>query len=93
MVPMVQENDNAQVTVKPEDDARLSILEAQIDRDWSLYRKSYYRELKRSGKLQQAIRETALWCMEILHQFQNRGLNPDQAREVIQELIVPQPGR
>lgn len=86
-------NDVPQISIKPEEDARLPVLEARIERDWKRWRPAYFRELKASGILKEQIHQTALMCVEILHQYQNRGLHPDQAREVVQELIIPQPGR
>ena len=47
------------------------------------------REPEEGRKLKQHIQQTAIMCVETLHQYQNRGLNPDQAREAIQEIIVP----
>lgn len=78
-----------QVSIPPQEDARLPILEAKIDRQWQQFRPKYYRELKAKGTLQQQIRQTALMCVETLHQFQNKGLSPDQGREAIQSLIIP----
>lgn len=79
-----------QVTIKPEDDARLPILKAQIEREWGQYRPQYVKSLVRAGTLQQQIRETALQCVQVLHEYQNKGMNPDQGREAIQALIHPQ---
>jgi hypothetical protein len=78
-----------QVTIKPEEDARLPILEAQIETAWIKYRQTYYRMLKKDGTLKKQLRETALQCVLVLHQYQNAGMRPDQGREAIQELIVP----
>jgi hypothetical protein len=35
------------------------------------------------------VKETALDCVRVLDEYQNRGLNPDQGREVIREIILP----
>ena len=80
-----------QVSIKPEEDARLPSLEARIDREWSLYRAEWYKHLKADGTLEKEIKQRALWCVEVLHQYEDRGLNPDQGREAIRELIVPTP--
>jgi hypothetical protein len=77
------------VTIKPEEDARLPILEAQIETAWIKHRATYYRMLQKNGTLKKQLRETALRCVLVLHQYQEKGLNPDQGREAIQELIVP----
>jgi len=84
-----------QVTITPEEDARLPILEARIDRDWKAYRSRYYKNLKADGSLEEEIKSTALICVRVLHQYQNLGLGlgADQAREVVQEIIIPRPGR
>ena len=78
-----------QTFVKPEEDARLGPLEARIEREWRQFRPKYFREIKASGRLQSEIRHTAIWCIETLNQFEAKGLNPDQGREAIRELILP----
>ena len=87
MSSQVQEH---RVTVKPEDDARLPILKAQIEREWSQNRKGYVKSLVRAGRLQQQIRETALQCVIVLQQYEEAGHGADQGREAIQSLIHPQ---
>jgi len=77
------------VSIAPEDDARLPILEAQIENQWMQYRQSYCRMLKKDGSLQREIKRTALNCVLALHQAEERGLNPDQGRELIRDLIIP----
>ncbi len=37
------------------------------------------------------MQETALDCIRLMNQYQEAGHNPDQAREAVQELIVPEP--
>ncbi|HTV16111.1 MAG TPA: hypothetical protein VME68_15425 [Acidobacteriaceae bacterium] len=86
---VVAAHSSRQVRQRPDRDARLPVLEERINRDWNQYRPKYYRQLRASGTLRQQIRQTALMCVETLHQYQKRGLNPDQAREAIQELITP----
>lgn len=78
------------VDIKPEEDARLPILKAQIEREWTNSRPQYVKSLVRAGSLQSQIRETALQCVRVLHQYQNAGKNPDQGREAMQALIHPQ---
>jgi hypothetical protein len=87
---MSNENDNPQVNVKPEEDARLPILEARIEREWSLYRPKYLKSLKDKGTLEKEIHQTALMCIETLHQFQNKGLGADQRHEAIRAFIHPE---
>lgn len=87
---MNSENQIAQVTIKPEEDARLPILEARIEREWRQYRKAFVKGLVKEGIFQKAVKQTALQCVQVLHDYQNRGLNPDQGREAIIPLIHPQ---
>ena len=82
-----------QVTIKPEEDARLPSLKAEIEREWRKSRKGYVKNLEKENRLQEQIKETALQCVKLLHEYQNRGLNPDQGREAIQSLIHPQHSR
>jgi hypothetical protein len=83
------------VTIEPEEDARLPILEARIERDRKAYRRGHVKALKAQGPgtLEREIKSTALLCVRVLHQYEERGLGADQAREVVQELIIPQPDR
>lgn len=80
---------NPNAPVGPKIDARLGPLMARIEREWRQFRPAYYRELEEGGTLRESIRSTALWCLETLNQFETKGLNPDQAREAIQEMINP----
>jgi hypothetical protein len=80
---------NPQVSIPPAEDARIPVLEAQIEREWNQFRPKYVRDLKAKGTLQQQIRETALWCVQVLDEYQNRGLGADQGREAIRALINP----
>ena len=84
------ESDNPQVTIKPEEDARLPILKAQIEREWRQFRKAYVKELLKNGRLKSQVHATAIWCVQVLHQYEERGLGADQGREAIQALIHPQ---
>jgi hypothetical protein len=79
-----------EVSIPPREDARLPVLEAEIETRWRNFRRAYVRELVKEGKLQSQVRETALWCIQVLNDCQNRGLNADQARELIQPLIDPE---
>lgn len=79
-----------QLEVKPEEDARLPLLEAEIETRWRKYRRDYVKDLTKRGELKNQIRRTALCCMEVLNDCEKRGLNPDQGRELIQPLIDPE---
>jgi hypothetical protein len=87
---MSNKNEVPQVSITPEEDARLPILEAQIEREWCQHRSGYVKSLKRAGTLKKQLRETALACIRVLHQYQNAGLNPDQGREAMGVFIHPQ---
>jgi hypothetical protein len=84
------EPDHSKVSIPPEEDARLAPLEGTIESQWEKFRPSYYRSLQQSGQLQATIHQTAIWCIEVLNQYQERGLGADQGREAIQPLIMPQ---
>jgi hypothetical protein len=86
--PTRSENEDAKVSVKPEEDARLLILEAEIERHWLQYRKAYVRELRKENRLEIAIKATALDCVKLLHQYQEKGHNPDQAREAMWAYLI-----
>lgn len=88
--PMDGLNQNPQVTFKPEEDARLPLLEAQIEREWRQHRSAYVGSLTEDGRLKSQVREVALDCVRVLHQYEERGLGADQAREAMQMFINPQ---
>jgi hypothetical protein len=67
-----------QASIPPTEDARLPILEPEIEREWRNCRNGYVKSLLASGKLQEQVKETALWCISVLDEYQSRGLNPDQ---------------
>ena len=50
---------SVQNKVSPEEDARLPILEAEIEREWSQHRSGYLKSLKQAGTLKKQLRETA----------------------------------
>ena len=79
----------SQVSIPPEEDARLPVLEAQIETQWRRFRPKYVKQLESQSRLPEQIKETALSCISLLNDYQNRGLNPDQGREAIQDLIIP----
>ncbi len=81
---------NPQVSIPPAEDARLPVLEAEIEREWRAHRKGMVRILQAEGLLQTVIKEKALDCVRVLQEAQNRGLSPDQGRELMRALILPQ---
>jgi FKBP-type peptidyl-prolyl cis-trans isomerase (trigger factor) len=87
---MSNEKDNPQGSIRPEEDARLPILEAQIEREWRQFRSSYVRSLQKTGQLQKQVRETALQCVKVLLQYEEAGHGADQGREAMQVFIHPQ---
>jgi hypothetical protein len=80
-----------QVTIPPEEDARLAPLEGDIEYQWREFRPRYFQKLQENGQVESAIHQMALTCIRVLHQYQNKGLGADQGREAIQPLIVPEP--
>ena len=86
---MESEQHHPQVTIPPEEDARLAPLEAYIERQWEKFRPKYYRHLKQKGTLQEQVLQMGLMCILVMNQYQNAGQGPDQGREAIQPLIVP----
>ena len=87
---MNSQAEHPKVTVKPEEDARLPVLRAQIEREWNQSRPGYVKNLVRAGRLQEQLRETALQCVKVLQQYEEAGHGADQGREAIQALIHPQ---
>ena len=86
--PTRSENEDLKVSVKPEEDARLPILEAEIESHWLQHRKAFVRELRKENRLEKAIKATALDCVKLLHQYQEKGHNPDQAREAMWAYLI-----
>jgi hypothetical protein len=87
---MSSRNEIPQVSIKPEEGARLPMLEAQIEREWRLYRPQYVKQLLKENSLKSQVHETALWCIETMDRAAERGANPDQQRELMQPLIQPE---
>jgi hypothetical protein len=81
--------ENPQEAIKPEEDARLPILEVEIEREWRAHRKAFVRELENQKYLQKAIKNTALSCVQVLQEYEAAGHNPDQGREAMMSLIHP----
>ena len=81
---------SSQVQVKPEEDARLPILEAQIEREWRQSRPGYVKNLLKEKNLRYQVNQVALSCIRLANQYEERGLGADQAREAQQALIHPQ---
>lgn len=72
-VPMRSQDQNPKELIAPEEDARLPILEARIEREWWQYRSGYVKSLQKSGQLQKQDRATALWCVQVLHDAENKS--------------------
>ena len=79
------------VDIPPAEDARLPIYEAKIETQWKRFRPEYARSLKAKGTFEKEVKETALQCVQLLQEYQKRGLGPDMGREAAEELIVPEP--
>ena len=86
--PTRSENEDLKVSVKPEEDARLPILEAEIESHWLQHRKAFMRELRKENRLEQAIKATALDCVKLLQQYEESGHGADQAREVMWAYLI-----
>ena len=78
------------VEVKPEEDARLPILEAEIEREWRNHRPGYVKNLLSANRLRKQVHQTALSCIRVANEYEERGHGADQAREAQQALIHPQ---
>lgn len=87
---MAELEHNPDESIPPEEDARLPILEAEIEKEWRQWRPKYVQDLMAKGALQKQIRETALWCIETMNRGASRGMSPDQQREMVRPLIHPQ---
>jgi len=86
---MSDHDDNAHLSIAPDEDAGLPVLEAEIEREWRQWRRSCVKDLVARNRLKERVRETALWCVRVLDEYQNRGLGADQGREAIRALINP----
>ena len=87
-VPTRSGIEDAKVSVRPEEDARLPILEAEIESHWLQHRKAFVRELRKENRLEQAIKATALDCVKVLQQYEESGHGADQAREVMWAYLI-----
>ena len=57
----------------------------QAKAHWKKYRPKMYRELQRSGRLNQAAQEAANNTVEALNTCMNQGMSYDQAWEYVRE--------
>lgn len=71
--------------------AEMNSLEAMIENQWQKWRLDYYRQLVARGTLKEEVHAMAVMCVRLQKQYAESGQNPDQAREAMQALIVPQP--
>jgi hypothetical protein len=86
--PTEIDNEDENVSVQPADDARLPILEAEIESHWLQYRKAFVSELRKENRLEKTIKATALDCVKLLHHHQEKGHHPDQAREAMWAYLI-----
>jgi hypothetical protein len=66
----------------PRQDARYPILKARIECHWEQFRPKYFAALEKSRNLEAALSVAAADCVTELHDLQQRGLAPDQAKEL-----------
>jgi hypothetical protein len=57
----------------------------QIKEHWRKYRPRMYRELKKTGKLDEAVHAAEAMTVDAYDSAVRSGLNPDQAREFVRE--------
>ena len=77
------------VDVPPSEDARLPIYQAKIETQWEQHLPDKVKALKAKGTFDQEVKATALQCVQLLQEYQKRGLGPDMGREAAQGLIIP----
>jgi hypothetical protein len=77
--------------ILPEEDARFGPLKAKTEAQWRTHNKKYVRLLESNGELEQRLNETAAREISILNQAEEKGLAPDQARELAYDcLLLPE---
>jgi len=76
---------------QPEEDARFGPLKAKTEAHWRTHNKKFVRLLESNGELEQRLNETAARAIFILNQADEKGLAPDQARELAYDgLLQPE---
>jgi hypothetical protein len=77
--------------ILPEEDARFGPLKAKTEAQWRTHNQKYVRLLENNGELEQRLNETAARAIFILNQAEEKGLAPDQARELAYDrLLLPE---
>jgi len=77
--------------ILPEEDARFGPLKAKTEAQWRTHNKKLVRLLDNNGELEQRLNETAAREIFILNQAEEKGLAPDQARELAYDcLLLPE---
>jgi len=76
--------------VEMEEDARYPIYQAIIEREWRQWRPRYVKLLMAEGSLKQTVDQMALMCVHTLQQCEKCELGPDQGRELVNQMIIPQ---
>lgn len=74
--------------ILPEEDARFGPLKAKTEAQWRTHNKKYVRLLENNGELEQRLNETAARAIFILNQAEEKGLAPDQARELASDCLL-----
>jgi hypothetical protein len=74
----------------PRERAIFDILVAQADSQWHEHNPRYYKSLKASGQLQARLEQAAETTILEMDQLEDKGLAPDQAREIaMQNILLP----
>jgi hypothetical protein len=74
-----------------EEDARFGPVKAKTEAHWRTHNKKYVRLLESNGELERRLNETAAHEIFILNQAEEKGLAPDQARELAYDcLLLPE---
>jgi hypothetical protein len=81
----VPDDAQAAVLATPVDFKLGGSLGLQIKEHWRKYRPRMYRELKKTGKLDEAVHAAEAMTVAAYDQAIRAGLAPDQARELVRE--------
>ena len=85
------EDDNPQYPLlPPRETAAYGPLKAWAERHWKQFQRRFYRQLKESGKLDEALNQAIETTIRAQQQYENAGLQPFEARELAyQNFLFP----
>ena len=75
--------------ITPEEDARFGPLKAKAEDHWRTHNKKRVRLLESKGELDQILNGAVAQAIFIMNQAEEKGLAPDQARELAYEGVLP----